>query len=239
MVKQIPLSGTDMVAIVDDSDYERLMTCPCGDSYTWRPLQSGGRVYAIRSLIKCDPTWEPYKSKSIRMHTIILDGSVPDGYEIDHKNNNGLDNRYENLRVCTRSQNLANRAGFRNKAHKYKGVYPSGDRWIARFHNIHLGTFDTQDEAAGAYNTAALDMYGDYAHLNPVPCIPIRPKTKPLHSKYRGVTWHKRMGRWMAQIIINKKSVFIGYFTDEKSAAVAYNDAVIKNDLPIKKLNSL
>jgi hypothetical protein len=46
-------------------------------------------------------------------------------------------------------------------------------------------------------------------------------------SQYKGVSWCKRSNRWLSQIMINKKTKFLGYFSDEISAAVAYDTAAI------------
>ena len=48
------------------------------------------------------------------------------------------------------------------------------------------------------------------------------------HSSYKGVTWHKQHKKWMAQIICNRQKTHLGYFKDEISAAVAYNEAAVR-----------
>lgn len=47
------------------------------------------------------------------------------------------------------------------------------------------------------------------------------------HSRFRGVTWHKRDLKWQAQINVNGKDLFLGYFTDEVAAAHAYDSAAL------------
>lgn len=47
-------------------------------------------------------------------------------------------------------------------------------------------------------------------------------------SKYKGVHWFKRNSKWHAQIMVNYKHIHLGYFTNEKDAALAYNRAAIK-----------
>jgi hypothetical protein len=86
--------------------------------------------------------------------------------ELDHINRKRSDNRIENLRPCTHSQNLGN---ARARVHKYKGVTfcKTTGKWRAQL-NGHLGRFDTIEEAAIAYNTAAIEHFGDFAHLNKV-----------------------------------------------------------------------
>lgn len=94
--------------------------------------------------------------------------------KVDHINGNGTDNRRENLRVVSHSDNLMNRDGWRNSSSKYKGVtfYKRDGNWQAKIcphgKTIHLGYFDDEDEAALKYNAAAVIHYGDKAKLNEV-----------------------------------------------------------------------
>lgn len=89
--------------------------------------------------------------------------------EIDHKDRDTLMNTRLNLRICTRQQNTFNRGTRR----KYKGVYrnnKTGNHFRARiqYNNklIPLGTFKTEEEAARAYNKAAVYYFGEFAYLN-------------------------------------------------------------------------
>jgi hypothetical protein len=86
--------------------------------------------------------------------------------ELDHINRQRNDNRIENLRPCTHSQNLGN---ARARVHKYKGVTfcRATQKWRAQL-NGHLGRFDTIEEAALAYNAAAVEHFGEFANLNKV-----------------------------------------------------------------------
>jgi hypothetical protein len=47
------------------------------------------------------------------------------------------------------------------------------------------------------------------------------------HSKYKGVTWHKKHKKWMAQIMCDRKKTHLGYFDCEIEAAKAYNSAAL------------
>lgn len=86
----------------------------------------------------------------------------------DHKNRDGLDNRRENLREATDSLNNVNRRKM--SKHPYKGVFrQTNGRWAARVGSgseFYLGTFDTIEEAAMAYDVAAKQRYGEFALLN-------------------------------------------------------------------------
>lgn len=110
--------------------------------------------------------------KTLLLHKEIM--KTPKGMDTDHINGDKLDNRRENLRIATRSQNMANLANPINNKSGYKGViwYKRDKNWRAfikvDYKQIHLGYFDDKTEAAKAYNLAALEKYGKYAFLNPV-----------------------------------------------------------------------
>jgi hypothetical protein len=92
--------------------------------------------------------------------------------QIDHINHDGLDNRRENLRLATPSQNLANQRVRRGAASTYKGVTweTSSHKWYAsivvRQKHINLGRFDDEEAAARAYDRAAREHFGEFACTN-------------------------------------------------------------------------
>jgi len=90
---------------------------------------------------------------------------------IDHINRNVLDNRIENLRWCSSSQNNRNREKQLNTTSQYKGVYLAEGRWKASIRVnsklIHLGSFGTELEGAKAYNDFIVaHNLGEFAILN-------------------------------------------------------------------------
>jgi len=110
--------------------------------------------------------------KRVYLHDIILLGLKKPGDIADHINGDKLDNRSINLRLVTKQQNNMNRSA--NKVRKdthYKGVilHDSG-KWQARIgidgKKVYLGYFKTPEDAARAYNDAALKHHGEYAKLN-------------------------------------------------------------------------
>lgn len=142
-------------ALVDTTDYEFLMQWNW--SALWEP--DSQTFYAIRGA-----------RPQIRMHRGIVRCDIT--REIDHINHNGLDNRRENLRVCSHAQNKRNSRKQRDNTSGYKGVsfYKKNSRWMAYItfngNRIHLGYFSTDIEAARAYDTAALKHFGLFAYLN-------------------------------------------------------------------------
>ena len=88
---------------------------------------------------------------------------------IDHRDGDGTNNRWNNLRRATASQNNANRRRPRHNTSGYKGVYLSrrSGQWCAQIgrngRTIHLGTFATPQEAHAAYLKAARKLFGEFA----------------------------------------------------------------------------
>jgi hypothetical protein len=151
-----------MTAIVDSKSYKRIVR------HKWHAAAGGKRGctwYAARSL----PRLEGTPRKKMYMHHEVLPPKK--GFEIDHRNGNGLDNRRRNLRYATVSQNRANRRKIPHSS-TYKGVYwHSRDRrWKAtiRFsgRQIDLGCFTDEVKAARAYNKAAKRLHGRFCVLN-------------------------------------------------------------------------
>jgi hypothetical protein len=156
-MKEIPLTR-GYVALVDDEDYDTLAqykwhaSTTCGITYAFHSFADGGRI------------------RSVPMHRVIM-SPTPD-MQIDHVNHDGLDNRRENLRICTPEQNMHN---HRRKVGKtgYRGVWKHGGKWQAVIKAYgkwtYLGTFLTPEQAALAWNKAVVDAgFAEYAVLNVV-----------------------------------------------------------------------
>lgn len=110
----------------------------------------------------------PGTTKIIRMHRVIM--SALEGLEVDHINGNPLDNRKINLRLCKRWQNAQNRSYPERDLprgvylQKRTGKFVASIRIQKRY--IHLGTFDTPERAAVAYDSAVMHHYGEFAITN-------------------------------------------------------------------------
>ena len=112
---------------------------------------------------------ERVRGKPRRLHSFIMGDHYT---EVDHIDGNRLDNRKKNLRKATRMQNVQNTPKRRNCKTNYKGVekLSKGSRWRARItvekQTINLGTYATEQEAAMAYDMAAMRYFGEFARLN-------------------------------------------------------------------------
>jgi len=107
------------------------------------------------------------KNKPVYMHRVIL--SPKAGICVDHINGKRLDNRKNNLRACTRGQNLFN-THFVCGTSKYFGVYKHRNKWAASISHknkhIHVGVFKTEKQAALARDRVAKKLRGVFAKLN-------------------------------------------------------------------------
>jgi len=141
-------------AIVDDSDFEDV------SKYRWYYAHG----YAVRTVYN---NGKPYQ---LRMHRLLL--NTPNGMDTDHVNRNRLDNRRKNLRVASRSENVANSFVTKQNKSGYKGVSwkKSNSKWCAqiRFNNkvFHIGLYSDIKKAAKAYNKVAKKFFGKFAYLN-------------------------------------------------------------------------
>lgn len=216
MSREIKLGGSragGKSAIVDSEDYEEL------SKYNWWCNSDG---YAIRIEYK---SGEYYRQ--IFMHKEIH--KVPEGFQVDHINRNVLDNRKSNLRTATPSQNQANREVQKSNTSGYKGV--SYDKKAGKWRSsitkdgkqYHLGFYEKKRDAAKAFNVKAIELYGEFSVLNEVDHEDFVIKERTYHSKYRGVTYSKRRGRYQASITKRGKLTFLGYFDNEHDAARMYN----------------
>lgn len=154
-MKQIQIRGGAM-AIVDDEDFARLS--------------------AIKWSL-CGSTKKYAGSRSGTMHRLVI-GAQP-GQVVDHVNGDTLDNRRANLRICTQSQNLANRIN-RTSASGFKGVKRHSGGWSARVGlksgEKYLGIYASAEDAAVAYDNELRRLFGEFAKTNFADARPTPPR---------------------------------------------------------------
>jgi len=153
-VKEIKLTK-GYVTIVDDDTYK------WAKMLKWQAREVTNGVYAVhgqRSL------------KNVHLHRLIL-GAQP-GELVDHIDGNGLNNLMSNLRICTNAQNQRNQRPQKGGTSIYKGVYWRKDnkKWMAYIQfdreRTHLGCFNSELDAAVAYDKKARELFGEFARTN-------------------------------------------------------------------------
>lgn len=146
-MKTIPLTQ-GKVAMVDDEDY------PVVSRFAW---QYAGNGYAITGSL----------GPKIYLHRLVY-GRKNGKTEIDHINGDRLDNRKQNLRLATRAENSYNLPKRAAVSSRYKGVSwcKSRKKWKATIQRTALGRFITEEDAARAYDRAAVEKFGEFARLN-------------------------------------------------------------------------
>jgi hypothetical protein len=111
--------------------------------------------------------------RNYQIHRIVYainKGVDPGGFDVDHIDNNGLNNKPENLRLATRSENMGNRGKNRNNTSGWKGVYWHDQRqkWVASIkvngRARYLGLFSNPEDASSAYQRASLSLFGEFHH---------------------------------------------------------------------------
>jgi len=155
-MKAINLTNTKKKAIVDDSIYDSI------NIYKWRMTKNG---YAVRGLANKG------NYKTILMHRYITD--TPKGYDTDHINQNKLDNRKSNLRICTRSENNCNSKLRKGNTTGYRGISIGKDgkyemQISYKGKRIVYKRYKNIKDAVKSYNCCARILHGEYAYLNEV-----------------------------------------------------------------------
>lgn len=216
------------IALVSLKDFDLV------SHFCWHKIPSG---YATGSV----------NGKMVRLHRFIMDAKKDQ--VVDHINRNKLDNRRENLRICTQLQNSQNKSISKNKSSKYRGVFyiKSNKKYRASFtYNkkyIHIGEFITEIEAAMAFDKYIVnekligielnfpDKKNDYIDNE------YGTKKRNFSSKYIGVIYDKQRSKYKASIWQKHKCMTICFSNDELECAKAYDKYIVENNIPHKKLN--
>ena len=214
---------------IDDEDYDFI------SKHKWA-INNDGYIYTS------------IKRKYTLLHRMLLDLKTRDGKMVDHKDGNPLNNKRDNLRLCTPSQNTKNSRIRSDNSSGFKGVRKKGKKWLAHItyegKKRPLGSYSDKIEAAKAYDKAADNHHREFAKLN-------FDKDSEHHfskditssfnfykvgysSEYYGVSFVKRDENWQASIY---KYGYIGLFKTEVEAALAVDNYIIKNNLDKSKLN--
>lgn len=154
--RRVPLTR-GLFAIVDSEDYEAVVS-----RGTWYAAQGrSGGFYAERT-----------EGTRLTKHRVTLHEIVVGRKWVDHINGDTLDNRRSNLRPVTHKENMRNRGRQSNNTSGFKGVvwHAKTGKWAARIwvdgRQISLRYHESPEDAARAYDAAALEHFGEFARLN-------------------------------------------------------------------------
>ncbi len=153
-VAYVPLTQ-GKVAVIDALDAETV------SEYNWHAKQNGKRLYAFARTV--GPSG---KVHDIQMHRLLM--GEPDNMDIDHVDGDGLNNRRNNLRLATKSENGRNRGANVTNTSGFKGVswHKAAGRWLAQItvkrKNKYLGLYNTPEEAHAAYCDASKKYHGEF-----------------------------------------------------------------------------
>ncbi len=174
MLIKVKLKNSDDEIILNDYVYEYLNTDPYFAKVQFlsnlRKHSSGCAVFQ-KTWKKADGTG--FKTETLYLHKLIAEHFLKDQKSSDRKlvgakNGNKLDCRLEN--IAWRSRATASRQRRSTSRAGYTGVYMENNRYRAVISinqkSVHLGMYDTPEQAAEAYNQKSKELYGDEGKLN-------------------------------------------------------------------------
>jgi hypothetical protein len=172
---KIKLKNSDDNVIVDDHVYEFLTNDPYLSQIKFvdnlRKHSSGCVVF--------QKTWKKaeggYKTETIYLHKLLAEKFLAEQRSkiknlVGAKNGDKLDNRLDN--ILWRSRSVASRQRKTSSRAGYTGVYQENNRYRAVISinrkSVHLGMYDTPEEAAEAYNKKSRELFGDEGKMNKI-----------------------------------------------------------------------
>ena len=232
-MKEIYLRNIDASAIVDDDDYDWV------SSYSWYGYKKPeDKKHYVRAMVfqGLDAMGKRIYHV-LHLHRLIADAAK--GQAVTFRNRNSLDCRRENLVIAT-AREITTHAERQPCNTGYYGVtLEQSGRYAARisvnYQSVGLGIYSTAERAALAYDAAARKYNGELATVN-FPNVkdysglsetgakgtPAR-KRRHASSKYLGVTFLKRSGRWLSVITRGREHTTLGCYDTEREAALAYD----------------
>jgi hypothetical protein len=227
MFTEVQLNNS-YVSLINDCDLDLI------NRHNWFVINDGHNPYACSKK----------NGMHIRMHRLIV--NAREGQIVDHINGNTLDNRRENLRIVSASQNAINRRKRSDNKSGVTGVHFSKahNRWFACI-NIdkkkqNIGLFKTMEEAVAARKEKEKEVYGDYVRpenlkgiqaeiksYEPTPNILRRVSKKNITGK-RGIRFAPQRNKtnpYSARIACNGQNIHLGYFPTFEDACAAREKA--------------
>lgn len=228
---------------VSPEDYERV------SQYRWHVNSRG----YVRTTL---PRKRGERQRQILLHRLVLYvDSAPRTIQVDHEKGDPLDNRRNKLRLCTNTQNGCNTSPRLDSVSSLKGVslHARSGKWHARITvsgvGRYLGSFDSKETAARAYDACARFYHGEFARTN----FPgsesfsyqeaqrrFGATRQTSQSHYRGVSWDKVRGGWLALVRValnGKPTNFCNKLFQHELDAARHRDAVVKQNGLKLKLN--
>ena len=193
--KHLSFDIKNQPSLIDKTDYHLLSDFPS-------ELGRNGYIYLY------------INNKRFLLHRIIT--KCPKTKVVDHLNGIKLDNRKDNLRICSRLENN------RNQINKNTNICVRKHRnsWVAEVSGEHLGHFKLKKDAIEAVLSKKHEL-GFMINGKPIDKSIIENKRlKKYSNKYRGATWNSDNNGWAARVNYNGKIIFLGYFKTRKMAAL-------------------
>lgn len=225
-MKEIPLSNSTNVALVDDHHY------PWLSGYAWclQKNRANRTCYAYRVVRSPEG-----RKVRVYMHREILGLQDGDPREVDHRDGQGLHNVESNLRIVTPLQNAANRPLDRRSRTGHKGVSPRAGGKYSAVINVngkatYLGLFPDVLQASFCYNTAAAHLHGEHAGLNTIPPnrIPLARQAQLREmvlaklarqaqktfttSTPSQILWDATRDRWRVKVVLADRRIHVGCY---------------------------